>query len=119
MKNFYFKALAGWVLLLGMYGGQQLIAQTPSSPIRISQHGPDGDPNLDAFDPDLAYNDNDDEFLVVWAGDTLNGRNDVFAIVNDNVYWLEGRPQEGGRNVLCRLENGQRVDVTPPDCNVQ
>ncbi|KAL9187913.1 hypothetical protein ACHAXT_006291 [Thalassiosira profunda] len=43
-----------------------------------------------------------------------------------NVYWLEGRPQEAGRNVLCRYapddpnkseRNG--VDVTPKESNVR
>lgn len=44
---------------------------------------------------------------------------------NGNLYWLEGRPQEGGRNVLCRYapddpnkseRNG--VDVSPKESNV-
>ncbi|VEU44427.1 unnamed protein product [Pseudo-nitzschia multistriata] len=44
----------------------------------------------------------------------------------DIVYWTEGRPQEGGRNVLCRYdptseEKSERdaVDVTPKDTNVR
>jgi len=45
---------------------------------------------------------------------------------NGNVYWLEGRPQEGGRNVLCKYapddpnkseRNG--VDVSPRESNVR
>jgi len=45
---------------------------------------------------------------------------------NGNVYWLEGRPQEGGRNVLCKYapedpnkseRNG--VDVSPKESNVR
>jgi dipeptidyl aminopeptidase/acylaminoacyl peptidase len=47
-------------------------------------------------------------------------------VCNDNLFWLEGRPQEAGRNVLCRYDtdsdqkserNG--VDVTPKDSNVR
>ena len=47
-------------------------------------------------------------------------------VSDGSVYWLEGRPQEGGRNVLCRYDpegkdkserNG--VDVTPKDSNVR
>jgi dipeptidyl aminopeptidase/acylaminoacyl peptidase len=39
----------------------------------------------------------------------------------DDIYWLEGRPQEGGRNVLVRRRgaDGSVVDVTPPDHNVR
>jgi dipeptidyl aminopeptidase/acylaminoacyl peptidase len=36
------------------------------------------------------------------------------------VYWLEGRPLEGGRNVVVRRsEAGGEEDVTPPDFNVR
>lgn len=36
------------------------------------------------------------------------------------IYWLEGRPQEGGRNVLVRRTvNGQIEDVTPSGFNVR
>jgi dipeptidyl aminopeptidase/acylaminoacyl peptidase len=38
----------------------------------------------------------------------------------DAVLWLEGRPLEGGRQVLCRrLPGGQPHDVTGPDFNVR
>ena len=43
-----------------------------------------------------------------------------------NLLWLEGRPQEGGRYVLCRYDPGSAdksdrnaVDVTPKDSNVR
>jgi dipeptidyl aminopeptidase/acylaminoacyl peptidase len=37
-----------------------------------------------------------------------------------SVYWLEGRPAEGGRSVLVRgAPFSQPVDVTPPDFNVR
>jgi dipeptidyl aminopeptidase/acylaminoacyl peptidase len=45
---------------------------------------------------------------------------------NGNVYWLEGRPQEAGRNVLCKYspesaDKSQRngVDVSPKESNVR
>ena len=42
------------------------------------------------------------------------------ALDGDDIYWLEGRPQEGGRNVLVRRgANGTTVDVTPRDHNVR
>ncbi|MBR8832039.1 MAG: hypothetical protein N5P05_000677 [Chroococcopsis gigantea SAG 12.99] len=38
----------------------------------------------------------------------------------DDIYWLEGRPQEGGRNVLVKLSHdGTTVDITPPPFNVR
>ena len=37
-----------------------------------------------------------------------------------DVYWLEGRPSEGGRNALVRrTPDGTISDVTPPDFNVR
>lgn len=38
----------------------------------------------------------------------------------DDVYWLEGRPAEGGRRVLVRLDaDGSTVDLTPAPVNVR
>src|SRR5262249_1312222 len=38
----------------------------------------------------------------------------------DAIYWLEGRPAEGGRSVLVRWRtDGGAVDVTPPPWNVR
>lgn len=39
----------------------------------------------------------------------------------NNLYWLEGRPQEGGRISLCRYdkENKSGVDVTPKESNAR
>jgi dipeptidyl aminopeptidase/acylaminoacyl peptidase len=39
---------------------------------------------------------------------------------NDDIYWLEGRPQEKGRNVLIkRSPDGQITEVTPQPFNVR
>ena len=41
-------------------------------------------------------------------------------IVDGKIYWLEGRPLEGGRNVLvCRQLTGEIADVTPHNFNVR
>lgn len=38
----------------------------------------------------------------------------------ENIYWIEGRPQEGGRYVLVQYSSqGQMVDLTPPQFNVR
>jgi dipeptidyl aminopeptidase/acylaminoacyl peptidase len=38
----------------------------------------------------------------------------------DDIYWLEGRPSEGGRYVLVhRAPDGTRTDLTPPPLNVR
>jgi dipeptidyl aminopeptidase/acylaminoacyl peptidase len=38
----------------------------------------------------------------------------------DDIYWLERRPDEGGRNVLVRLgADGRQVELTPPAFNVR
>ena len=53
--------------------GQRLNAAT-GAPIgandfRLSDMGPDGDAFFEAFEPAIAYNGLDNEYLVVWAGD--------------------------------------------------
>lgn len=41
-------------------------------------------------------------------------------VLRNAVFWLEGRPAEGGRNVLvCRDANGSIADITPPNFNVR
>ena len=41
-------------------------------------------------------------------------------IDGDDVYWLEGRPQEQGRNVIVRAgPDGDVTDITPPGFNVR
>src|SRR5260370_15735020 len=38
----------------------------------------------------------------------------------DHVYWIEGRPQEQGRNVIVRAgPDGAAADVTPPGFNAR
>jgi dipeptidyl aminopeptidase/acylaminoacyl peptidase len=42
------------------------------------------------------------------------------AIDGDDIYWVEGRPQEGGRNVLVRRRpDGSTADATPADFNAR
>ena len=42
------------------------------------------------------------------------------ALDGDDIYWLEGRPHEGGRNALVkRRADGAIADVTPRDHNVR
>jgi dipeptidyl aminopeptidase/acylaminoacyl peptidase len=42
------------------------------------------------------------------------------SVSGDDIYWIEGRPAEGGRNVLVRLAaDGRRLDLTPAGFNVR
>src|SRR6476659_3419450 len=42
------------------------------------------------------------------------------ALDGEDIYWLEGRPQEGGRNVVVRrTPDGRIADVTPMPFNVR
>lgn len=42
------------------------------------------------------------------------------AFDGDDIFWLEGRPAEGGRQVVVRRRpDGSTADVTPPDVNVR
>jgi hypothetical protein len=51
--------------------------------VRVSSMGPDGDPAFDAFNPTLAYNSDENEYLVVWQGDGGGGladnENEIYA----------------------------------------
>lgn len=39
---------------------------------------------------------------------------------NNNIYWLESRPQEKGRNVIVKYnQNGEKIDLTPINFNVR
>jgi len=40
-------------------------------------------------------------------------------VSNEDLYWLESRPAEQGRNVLMRARNGEITDVTPAPFNVR
>ena len=47
-------------------------------------------------------------------------RLDQIQLDGDDVYWLEGRASEGGRNVIVTWSPGRRrVDITPPGFNVR
>ena len=42
------------------------------------------------------------------------------SVEHDDIYWIEGRPTEGGRNVLVRRSReGATIDLTPPGFNVR
>src|SRR5262245_1081873 len=44
----------------------------------------------------------------------------TIVLENGDIYWLEGRPEEGGRNVIVRRSpDGHTIDVTPPGTNVR
>jgi dipeptidyl aminopeptidase/acylaminoacyl peptidase len=39
---------------------------------------------------------------------------------NNNIYWLESRPQEKGRNVIVKYNSqGEKIDITPTSFNVR
>ncbi len=56
------------------------------------------------------------------AADTVGGVVDfnTLAVDGDNLYWLEGRPSEGGRQVLVHRDGSGRIsDATPPPTSVR
>jgi dipeptidyl aminopeptidase/acylaminoacyl peptidase len=48
--------------------------------------------------------------LVAAQGLRLSG----VSLDADDIYWLEGRPDEGGRVAIVRWRDGERADATPP-----
>ena len=67
--------------------GQLLYAdggQLGPTDFRLSDMGPDGDPDYDASFPDVAYNSTEDEYLVIWYGDDntaplVDNESEIFA----------------------------------------
>jgi hypothetical protein len=53
---------------------------------------------------------------LIAAGDR---RLDQVALDGDDVYWVESRPAEGGRNALLRWRNGEITDLVPSTFNVR
>ena len=55
--------------------------------------------------------------LIVQGSITLGG----VVLKEQDIYWVEGRPAEGGRNVVVvrRASNGHTTDLTPPGFNVR
>ena len=49
---------------------------------------------------------------------SVKGYGSVF-VDQDTIYWLESRPNEGGRNVLVRWDSGHCCDMTPKGFNVR
>jgi len=70
------------------------------SDFRISDMGPDGNTNFIAFDPSVAYNSTDNNYLVVWEGD-------------DNTPPLVNRELE----IFGQLINDFRISDMGPDGN--
>lgn len=51
---------------------------------RISNAGPDGDPNFDATNPDIVYNSVANQYLVVWDGESaVDGENEIYGQIID------------------------------------
>jgi hypothetical protein len=69
-------------------------AEVGANDFRLSHMGPAGDPNFDAFDPAVAYNPTNNEYLVVWRGDdnTPPLVNDEFEIFGQRFAPVEPTP---------------------------
>lgn len=73
-----------------LYAIQALV----TSDVRVSEMGPDGDPDYDAIDTGTAYSETQDEFFAVWSGDTdSNGLVDgELEIFGQRINPLDGSP---------------------------
>ena len=68
---------------------------------RISDMGPDGDPNYDALGPALVLNTTDDEYMVVWSGDDdIATGDDEFEIFGQRVDAEFGGKVTGTENFI-------------------
>jgi len=75
----------GLILMAALIPFSSTILANPvvENDVRLSDMGPDGDSLYDANDPAVAYNSNNNEYLVVWRGDDdsgalVNGEQEIF-----------------------------------------
>ena len=70
-----------------------------SLPLSISDMGLAGSPLYDAYEPDVAYNSQDNEFLVVWHADDNTGLlvNGEFEIYGQRLGGDDGEELSSGR----------------------
>ncbi len=66
-----------------VYGDRALGDETGANDVRVSDMGPDGNVNYDAYESAVAYNSANNEYLVVWGGDDnvgtlVDGEYEVF-----------------------------------------
>jgi hypothetical protein len=54
---------------LTIFVGVALADVSPGTDFRVSNAGVDGDTSPGAFNPDVAYNSTDNQYLIVWYGD--------------------------------------------------
>lgn len=87
-----------------------------ASDFRISDMGPDGDPKFNVFDPAIAYNSINNEYLVVWSGTDNTGllvdsESEIFgqrinaetgAEVGENDFRLSDMGPDGDPNFVAR-----------------
>jgi hypothetical protein len=74
---------------------------------RLSDMGPDGDPSFEVFEPKVAYNGTNNEYLVVWQGQDNTG-----ALVNDEDEIFGQRLNAAGEPVGA---NDFRISFRGPD----
>jgi hypothetical protein len=55
--------------MLAIFTGAALADTAPGTDFRVSSSGVDGDTSPGAFNPDVAYNTTDNQYLIVWYGD--------------------------------------------------
>ena len=90
-------------------------AQIGSNDFRISQQGPGGDNDYDAGDPAVAYNSVDDEYLVVWEGDS------PFGPLSDEEFEIWGQRLEGSNASLTGpdFRISQQKGLGVPRCDAE
>ncbi len=92
--------------------GQRIDGSTGAeigSDFRISDMGLDGDEDYDAFDPAVAYNSKNNEYLVVWSGDDGTGS------LEDDEYEIYGQRINGSTGA--EIGNDFRISDMGPDGN--
>jgi len=47
--------------------------------IRLTWHGPNGQTTYDAVEPDVVYNSANNEYVIVYNGDTVPGKDEIYA----------------------------------------
>jgi hypothetical protein len=92
--------------------GQRLNGATGAkigASIRLSDMGPDGDPNYDGFTPEIAYNPEQNQYLVVWVGNDNTGS---LAVGENEIYGQRVEASTGAE-----IGTDLRLSTMGPDGN--
>ena len=97
------------------------ICEPIGTQFRISSQGGTGDPDYDAIRPSVAYNSTDNEYMVVWQGDSIPGENEIYAQRMSNIGIFIGSAAQISNSSTPAINSfdGQEPDIAYNATNIE